>query len=136
MAQGAAHHLDGLHLPSDRSIDDQPRLWRASSHRLDAGKEATQRRALFGLRPPDALTKSLGRSWPPRHPGHAVTRRGQTAIFDQLTQQHIDFMLSKIPKNRFVLVDGARGDGRLARVEDCSSSDRRGVRHFGGRATY
>ena len=29
----------------------------------------------------------------------------RTAIFDQMTQQHIDFMLSKIPRGRFVLVE-------------------------------
>ena len=29
----------------------------------------------------------------------------RTAIFDQITQAHIDFMLSKIPRERFVLVE-------------------------------
>ena len=29
----------------------------------------------------------------------------KTAIFDQITQEHIDFMLSKIPRNRFVTVE-------------------------------
>src|SRR6185437_11040604 len=37
---------------------------------------------------------------------NAVTpAAARTAIFDQMTQQHIDFMLSKIPKGRFVLVE-------------------------------
>ena len=29
----------------------------------------------------------------------------RTAIFDQMSQQHIDYMLSKIPRARFVLVE-------------------------------
>ena len=42
----------------------------------------------------------------------------KTAIFDQMTQQHIDYMLSKIPMNRFVTVDeiAALGAGSRART--------------------
>src|SRR6202451_1382823 len=49
-----------------------------------------------------ALTKSLGKELA-QHDimVNAVTpAAAKTAIFDQLTQQHIDFMLSKIPKGR------------------------------------
>src|SRR5262245_33295747 len=54
-----------------------------------------------------ALTKSLGKERPANDIlVNAVTpAAAKTAIFDQLTQQHIDFMLSKIPKGRFVLVE-------------------------------
>ena len=51
-----------------------------------------------------ALTKSLGKELA----GHDIAVNGitpaaaRTRIFDQMTQQHIDFMLSKIPRARFV----------------------------------
>lgn len=54
-----------------------------------------------------ALTKSLGKE----HAGadiavNCVTpAAAKTRIFDQMTQTHIDFMLSKIPRGRFVEVD-------------------------------
>jgi 2-dehydro-3-deoxy-L-rhamnonate dehydrogenase (NAD+) len=54
-----------------------------------------------------ALTKSLGKE----HAGadiavNCVTpAAARTRIFDQMTQAHIDFMLSKIPRGRFVAVD-------------------------------
>ena len=54
-----------------------------------------------------ALTKSLGKELAAHDIlVNAVTpAAAKTAIFDQMTQQHIDFMLSKIPKARFVLVE-------------------------------
>ena len=54
-----------------------------------------------------ALTKSLGKELAAHDIlVNAVTpAAAKTAIFDQLTQQHIDFMLSKIPRNRFVTVE-------------------------------
>ena len=54
-----------------------------------------------------ALTKSLGKELAAHDIlVNAVTpAAAKTAIFDQMTQQHIDFMLSKIPKGRFVLVE-------------------------------
>ena len=75
-----------------------------------AGKEGNpNRRALFGLegRADCTLTKSLGKELAAYNiVVNAVTpAAAKTAIFDQMTQQHIDFMLSKIPKNRFVLVE-------------------------------
>jgi len=51
-----------------------------------------------------ALTKSLGKELA----GHDIAvntitpAAARTRIFDQMSQQHIDFMLSKIPRNRFV----------------------------------
>lgn len=56
-----------------------------------------------------ALTKSLGKELA----GHdiavnAVTpAAAKTAIFDQMEQTHIDYMLSKIPRNRFLMPDEA-----------------------------
>ncbi|MHB1303080.1 MAG: SDR family oxidoreductase [Acidiphilium sp.] len=60
----------------------------------------------------------------------------RTAIFDQMTQQHIDFMLSKIPMNRF---------GEIAEIaslicwlasEEASFSTAAVFDISGGRATY
>jgi 2-dehydro-3-deoxy-L-rhamnonate dehydrogenase (NAD+) len=54
-----------------------------------------------------ALTKSLGKELA----GHDVAvncitpAAARTRIFDQMTQEHIDYMLSKIPRARFVDVD-------------------------------
>src|SRR5947207_5089113 len=74
-----------------------------------AGKEGNPNAAHYSASKAGliALTKSLGKELA----GHdilvnAVTpAAARTAIFDQLTQQHIDFMLSKIPTGRFVLVE-------------------------------
>ena len=54
-----------------------------------------------------ALTKSLGKETANKNIAvNCITpAAARTRIFDQMTQQHIDFMLSKIPKGRFVLVE-------------------------------
>ena len=54
----------------------------------------------------------------------------KTEMFEQMTQEHIDYMLSKIPMNRFVDGRRTRGDDRLAGVGGLLVLDRRGVRHF------
>ena len=79
-----------------------------------------------------ALTKSLGKELAAHDISvNCITpAAAKTAIFDQMTQEHIDFMLSKIPRGRFVTVEeiaGARGVLRLGRL---LVHDRRGVRHF------
>src|SRR5262249_9154765 len=54
-----------------------------------------------------SLTKSLGKEL--AQAGVLVNcitpAAAKTAIFDQMTQEHINYMLSKIPMNRFVNVD-------------------------------
>ena len=55
----------------------------------------------------------------------------RTAIFDQITQQHIDFMLSKIPMGRFGTVDEIASLVCWLASEDCSFSTGRGVRRVG-----
>jgi len=54
-----------------------------------------------------ALTKSLGKELADKDIAvNAITpAAAKTAIFDQMTQEHIDYMLAKIPRGRFVLVD-------------------------------
>jgi 2-dehydro-3-deoxy-L-rhamnonate dehydrogenase (NAD+) len=74
-----------------------------------AGKEGNPNAAHYSASKAGviALTKSLGKELA----GYDIAvntvtpAAAKTAIFDQITQAHIDFMLSKIPRNRFVLVE-------------------------------
>ena len=60
----------------------------------------------------------------------------RTAIFDQMTQAHIDFMLSKIPMGRFGLVEEIAALVAWLCTEDCSFSTGAVFDLSGGRATY
>jgi len=60
----------------------------------------------------------------------------RTAIFDQMSQQHIDFMLSKIPLGRFGTVDEIAAMVCWLASEDCSFSTSAVFDLSGGRATY
>ncbi len=60
----------------------------------------------------------------------------KTAIFEQMTQQHIDFMLSKIPRGRFVLVDEIAALAAFCASADCSFTTGAVFDISGGRATY
>jgi 2-dehydro-3-deoxy-L-rhamnonate dehydrogenase (NAD+) len=60
----------------------------------------------------------------------------RTAIFDQMSQQHIDFMLSKIPLGRFGLVEEIAALVAWLCSEDCSFSTGAVFDLSGGRATY
>ena len=60
----------------------------------------------------------------------------RTAIFDQITQAHIDFMLSKIPLGRFGGVDEIAALVAWLCTEDCSFSTGAVFDLSGGRATY
>ncbi len=84
------------------------------------------------------LTKSLGKE---------LARTGvrvncitpaavKTAIFDQMSQQHIDFMLSKIPMNRFGKVEEIAAMVCWLASEDCSFSTGAVFDISGGRAVY
>lgn len=85
-----------------------------------------------------ALTKSLGKELAAHDIlVNAVTpAAAKTAIFDQMTQQHIDFMLSKIPKGRFVLVEELAAMVSWLASEDCGFSTGAVFDISGGRATY
>ncbi|MGE5170983.1 MAG: SDR family NAD(P)-dependent oxidoreductase [Rudaea sp.] len=60
----------------------------------------------------------------------------RTAIFDQMTQQHIDFMLSKIPMGRFGTVDEIAALVCWLASEECSFATGAVFDASGGRATY
>ncbi|MFN3259888.1 MAG: SDR family NAD(P)-dependent oxidoreductase [Pikeienuella sp.] len=85
-----------------------------------------------------ALTKSLGKELAGQDIAvNCVTpAAAKTAIFDQMTQSHIDFMLSKIPRGRFVKVEEiASLVCWLASAENSFTTG--GVFDIsGGRATY
>ncbi len=67
-----------------------------------------------------ALTKSLAKELAQYDISvNAITpAAAKTAIFDQMTQQHIDFMLSKIPRGRFVNVEEIAALAAFAASED------------------
>jgi NAD(P)-dependent dehydrogenase (short-subunit alcohol dehydrogenase family) len=105
-----------------------------------AGKEGNPNAAHYSASKAGliALTKSLGKELASHNIlVNAVTpAAAKTAIFDQLTQQHIDFMLSKIPKNRFVLVEEVAAMVAWLASEDCAFSTGAVFDISGGRATY
>ncbi len=84
------------------------------------------------------LTKSLGKEL--ARTGirvNCVTPAAvRTAIFDQMTQQHIDFMLAKIPMGRFGTVDEVAALVAWLASEDCAFSTGAVFDLSGGRATY
>ncbi|HKU07865.1 MAG TPA: SDR family NAD(P)-dependent oxidoreductase, partial [Bradyrhizobium sp.] len=105
-----------------------------------AGKEGNPNAAHYSASKAGliALTKSLGKELAAHDIlVNAVTpAAAKTAIFDQMTQQHIDFMLSKIPKNRFVLVEELASMVAWLASEDCAFSTGAVFDISGGRATY
>jgi NAD(P)-dependent dehydrogenase (short-subunit alcohol dehydrogenase family) len=60
----------------------------------------------------------------------------KTEIFNQMTEQHIQFMLSKIPMGRFGLVEEIAGMVAWLASEDCSFSTGAVFDISGGRGTY
>jgi 3-oxoacyl-[acyl-carrier protein] reductase len=84
------------------------------------------------------LTKSLGKELANTHVRvNCVTPAAvRTAIFDQMTQQHIDFMLSKIPVGRFGTVEEIASLVCWLASEECSFSTGAVFDLSGGRATY
>jgi 2-dehydro-3-deoxy-L-rhamnonate dehydrogenase (NAD+) len=85
-----------------------------------------------------ALTKSLGKELAATGVRvNCVTPAAvKTAMFDQMTQSHIDFMLSKIPMARFGEVQEIAAMVAWLCTEDCSFSTGAVFDLSGGRATY
>ena len=85
-----------------------------------------------------ALTKSLGKELAKTAIRvNCVTPAAvKTAMFEQMTQQHIDFMLSKIPMGRFGEVDEIAALVAWLCTEDCSFSTGSVFDLSGGRAVY
>jgi 3-oxoacyl-[acyl-carrier protein] reductase len=85
-----------------------------------------------------ALTKSLGKELASYDIAvNAITpAAARTAIFDQMSQQHIDYMLSKIPRGRFVAVEEIAALVAFCASAECSFSTGAVFDISGGRATY
>jgi len=60
----------------------------------------------------------------------------KTELFSQMTEQHINYMLSKIPMNRFVAVEEIAAMVSWLSSEDCSFSTGGVFDITGGRSTY
>src|SRR6266571_3355821 len=105
-----------------------------------AGKEGNPNAAAYSASKAGviALTKSLGKEL--AQTGVLVNcvtpAAAKTAIFDQMTQEHIDYMLSKIPMNRFVEVDEIAALACWLASEDCSFSTGAVFDISGGRAAF
>jgi len=85
-----------------------------------------------------ALTKSLGKELA-KHPitVNCVTPAAvRTTMFDQMTQAHIDYMLSKIPMGRFGTVEEVTALVTWLASEECSFTTGGVFDVSGGRATY
>ena len=98
----------------------------------NASAYSTSKAAVIGL------TKSLGKELAKTGIRvNCVTPAAvKTAIFDQMSQQHIDVMLSKIPVGRFGKVEEIAALVAWLCTEDCSFSTGAVFDLSGGRATY
>ena len=84
------------------------------------------------------LTKSLAKELATSNVlVNAITpAAAKTEIFNQMKQEHIDFMLSKIPMNRFLAVEEATALIGWLSSEDCAFSTGAVFDISGGRAVY
>jgi 3-oxoacyl-[acyl-carrier protein] reductase len=105
-----------------------------------AGKEGNPNAAAYSAAKAGVigLTKSLGKEL--AQTGirvNCITPAAvKTAIFDQMTEQHIQYMLAKIPVGRFGTVDEMAGLVAWLVSEECSFSTGAVFDVSGGRATY
>jgi 3-oxoacyl-[acyl-carrier protein] reductase len=85
-----------------------------------------------------ALTKSLGKELASYDIAvNCITpAAARTAIFDQMTQEHVDYMLSKIPRGRFVEVEEIAALVAFCASAECSFTTGAVFDISGGRATY
>ena len=85
-----------------------------------------------------AFTKSLGKETALNNIAvNCITpAAAKTRIFDQVTQEHIDFMLSKIPRGRFLKVDEVSSMVAWLVSEENSFTTAAVFDLSGGRATY
>ena len=84
------------------------------------------------------LTKSLGKELATSNilVNCITPAAAKTEIFAQMKQEHIDYMLSKIPMNRFLQVDEAASLIGWLSSEDCAFSTGAVFDISGGRAVY
>ena len=105
-----------------------------------AGKEGNPNASAYSTAKAGVIgfTKSLGKELADKNIAvHCVTpAAAKTRIFDQMTQEHIDYMLSKIPRNRFAKVDELASLVCWLSSEENSFTTAAVFDLSGGRATY
>jgi NAD(P)-dependent dehydrogenase (short-subunit alcohol dehydrogenase family) len=105
-----------------------------------AGKEGNPNAAAYSASKAGVigLTKSLGKELADTNVRvNCVTPAAvRTPLFAQMSQQHIDFMLSKIPLGRFGEIDEIASLVCWLASEECSFSTGAAFDISGGRATY
>ncbi len=105
-----------------------------------AGKEGNHHASAYSTAKAGVigLTKSLGKELALKNIAvNCVTpAAAKTRIFDQMTQEHIDYMLSKIPRNRFAKVEELASLVSWLASEENSFSTAAVFDLSGGRATY
>jgi len=105
-----------------------------------AGKEGNPNAAAYSASKAGviALTKSLGKEL--AQTGVLVNcitpAAAKTAIFEQMSEEHIAYMLARIPMNRFVKVAEIAALAAWLASEDCAFSTGAVFDISGGRATY
>lgn len=84
------------------------------------------------------FTKSLGKELATKNiMVNCITpAAAQTELFSQMEQKHIDYMLSKIPMNRFLMVEEAAAMVAWLASEECSFTTGGIFDISGGRAVY
>ena len=105
-----------------------------------AGKEGNPNASAYSTAKAGVIgfTKSLGKELADKNIAvNCVTpAAAKTRIFDQITQEHIDYMLSKIPRNRFAKVDELASLVCWLSCEENSFTTSAVFDLSGGRATY
>src|SRR5436305_713399 len=105
-----------------------------------AGKEGNPNASAYSVSKARviALTKSLGKELAAYDIAVNATTpaAAKTAISDQMTKEHIDFMLSKIPRARFVKIEEVAALAAWCASADNSFTTGAVFDISGGRATY
>ena len=105
-----------------------------------AGKEGNPNAAAYSAAKAGviALTKSIAKETAEKNISvNCITpAAARTRIFDQISQQHIDYMLSKIPRGRFVKVEEIAAMVAWLASEENSFTTGGVFDLSGGRATY
>ena len=105
-----------------------------------AGKEGNPNAAHYSASKAGliALTKSVAKELAPRNIlANCITpAAAKTEIFSQMTQEHVDYMLARIPLGRFLELDEVAALICWLATEECSFSTGAVFDISGGRATY
>ena len=105
-----------------------------------AGKEGNPNASAYSTAKAGVIgfTKSLGKELADKNIAvNCITpAAAKTRIFDQMTKEHIDYMLSKIPRNRFAKVDEFASLACWLSSEENSFTTAAVFDLSGGRATY